>query len=317
MPTYHHIFDLKNPNLPWQRLETILSSWIDMIEAEKAIAIHDSVGAEPAAEPPTTEVTLGESRLSYKTRPWILQPYTRGDLQTCLDVWKRLVQAIEKQTGSKRSKDEEPEPLCSTTALKVANVPPGFAFDLLSRAQYSHIWFIAPGIRLPKVEEFIHQPFQPILKQFPKETADVKMPFLFLRCPGTVSAKDAQFRWPFSTVEKVPCGLYLDAFPNAQNPFEDACRLVLPIKLGENRYARTSDFRPIRKSHSDLYQVGINPYVIRHGPKLVDILENWLDHVERGHWTVNEKGVEGGIGKWRDADTRENWWRYQSKHLCI
>ena len=141
------------------------------------------------------------------------------------------------------------------------------------------------------------------------------MPFLFLRIPGEVSAKEAKFRYPFSTVEKVPCGLYLDAFPNAQNPFEDACRLVLPIKLGGNRYARTSDFKPILKTHSDLYQVGVNPFVMRHGPKLVGILENWLGNIEKGYWSVNEKGVEGGIGVWREADTRENWWRYQTKHL--
>jgi hypothetical protein len=24
-------------------------------------------------------------------------------------------------------------------------------------------------------------------------------------------------------------------------------------------------------------------------------LENWLEHIERGHWQVNEKGVMGGI----------------------
>jgi len=145
----------------------------------------------------------------------------------------------------------------------------------------------------------------------------MKMPFLFLRCPGTVSGKDAKFRWPFSTLEDVPCGLYLDAFPNAQNPFEDACRLVLPIQLGANKYARTSDFRPIRKSYSELYQIDINPFVIRHGPKLVAILENWYENIESGHWSCNEKGVVGGIGVWRKADTRDDWWRYQSKHLYV
>jgi hypothetical protein len=93
----------------------------------------------------------------------------------------------------------------------------------------------------------------------------------------------------------VPCGLYIDAFPNAQNPFEDACRFVLPIKLGANRYARTADFKPIIRSHSDLYQTGINPFVMRHGPKLVAILENWLENIEKGHWTVDERGVAGGI----------------------
>ncbi|EMD00404.1 hypothetical protein BAUCODRAFT_99611 [Baudoinia panamericana UAMH 10762] len=292
MPTYHHLFDMTDPHLPWQKLETILSAFIDMIEADKAIA--------------------SAAQLS-STHPWILQPYTHDDLRLSLDAWKRLVLAIEKRANVIRPDDLAP--LGTNSLLSTAGVPRGFAHELLLRALPSEVWFVAPGIRLPKIEEFLHQPFREILQQYPKETAGTKMPFLFLRCPGTVSAKEAKFRWPYSTVESVPCGLYLDAFPNAQNPFEDACRLVLPIRLGGNRYARTSDFHPIRTSYCDLYQVDINPFVMRHGPKLVGILESWLENVENGHWSVNEKGVEGGIGVWRKADTREDWWRYQSKRI--
>ena len=296
MPTYNHIFNLKDRSLPWQPLESILSAYIDMVEAEKAIALHDTVGQ--AAEGPETEIKMGNDRVQYKSRPWVLQAYTKGDLEACLNTWLKLVQAIEQRadpTGSKHNPEDDDEPLASRTALNVAGIPKGFAYDLLSHANYSHIWYVAPGVRLPKVEEFLNQPFKKILKQYPKETEGMKMPFLFLRATGEVSAKEAKFRWPFSTLESVPCGLYLDAFPNAQNPFEDACRFVLPIKLGGNRYARTADFKPIIRSHSDLYQTGINPFVMRHGPKLVAILENWLEHIERGHWQVDEKGVVGGI----------------------
>ncbi|KAK0792070.1 hypothetical protein LTR75_011559 [Friedmanniomyces endolithicus] len=247
--------------------------------------------------------------------PWLAQPYTQSDLTSCLETWQKLVFAIEKKANIQRSDDLAR--LCSRSALDAANVPKGFAHDLLLHAASSSIWFIAPGIRLPKVEEFIYQPFAPICARYPAETAGMKMPFLFLRCPGEVSAKEAKFRYPFSTLPSVPCGLYLDAFPNAKNPFEDACRLVLPIRLGGNRYARTSDFRPIRKTFSDLYQVDINPFVMRHGPKLVGVLENWLGNVESGHWRVNSLGVEGGLGVWRLADTREDWWRYQGAHMYL
>ena len=336
MPTYNHVFNFKDTSLPWQPLESILSAYIDMVEAEKAIALHDSVGQ--AAEGPATEIKMGNDRVQFKSRPWVLQAYTKGDLEACLNTWLKLVEAIEKRADPlnlKRSEEDDAEPLASRTALTVAGIPRGFAYDLLSHANYSHVWYVAPGVRLPKVEEFLNQPFRKILQDYPKETEGMKMPFLFLRAEGTVSAKEAKFRWPFSTIESVPCGLYLDAFPNAQNPFEDACRFVLPIKLGGNRYARTADFKPIIRSHSDLYQTGINPFVMRHGPKLVAILENWLEHIERGHWQVNEKGVMGGIdGKsirvvglndrtlticavWKEADTRQNWWRYQGKHLLI
>jgi hypothetical protein len=296
MPTYNHIFNFKDTSLPWQPLESILSAYIDMVEAEKAVALHDSVGQ--AAEGPATEVKMGDDRVQFKTRPWVLQAYTKGDLEACLNTWLRLVEAIEKRadpTGSKNNEEDDAEPLASRTALNVAGIPKGFAYDLLSHANYSHVWYVAPGVRLPKVEEFLNQPFRKILQQYPKETEGMKMPFLFLRAEGTVSAKEAKFRWPFSTVEAVPCGLYIDAFPNAQNPFEDACRFVLPIKLGANRYARTADFKPIIRSHSDLYQTGINPFVMRHGPKLVAVLENWLENIESGHWSVNERGVAGGI----------------------
>ncbi|TKA29940.1 hypothetical protein B0A54_15066 [Friedmanniomyces endolithicus] len=301
MPTYHHVFDLRDKGLPWQSLETVLSAYIDMVEAEKVLALHAEVHAASNGIPGLL--------------PWLAQPYTQSDLTSCLETWQKLVFAIEKKAEIQRSDDLAR--LCSRSALDAANVPKGFAHDLLLHATSSSIWFIAPGIRLPKVEEFIYQPFAPICAQFPAETAGMKMPFLFLRCPGEVSAKDAKFRYPFSTLSSVPCGLYLDAFPNAKNPFEDACRLVLPIRLGGNRYARTSDFRPIRKTFSDLYQVDINPFVMRHGPKLVGILENWLGNVESGHWRVNALGVEGGLGVWRLADTREDWWRYQGAHMYL
>ncbi|KAK1816483.1 hypothetical protein LTR12_009074 [Friedmanniomyces endolithicus] len=301
MPTYHHVFDLRDKGLPWQSLETVLSAYIDMIEAEKVLALHAEVHAASNGIPGLL--------------PWLAQPYTQSDLTSCLETWQKLVFAIEKKADITRSDDLAR--LCSRSALDAANVPKGFAHDLLLHAASSSIWFIAPGIRLPKVEEFIYQPFAPICAQYPAETAGMKMPFLFLRCPGEVSAKEAKFRYPFSTLPSVPCGLYLDAFPNAKNPFEDACRLVLPIRLGGNRYARTSDFRPIRKTFSDLYQVDINPFVMRHGPKLVGVLENWLLNVESGHWRVNSLGVEGGLGVWRLADTREDWWRYQGGHMYL
>ncbi|KXS95308.1 hypothetical protein AC578_10466 [Pseudocercospora eumusae] len=327
MPTYHHLFDFNSSHLPWQRLETILSAYVDMIEVEKAVAINDAIGQDgPDDDSAKSDLEINKTFTRYRTRPWLLQPYTLSDLHACLDAWGRLVDAVEEKASipprqnDPDAPDYDPEddaPLVSRTALNIAGVPKGFAYELLSHAQQSSVTFIAPGVRLPKVEEFLQQPFKHIPTLYPEETKAMKVPFLFLRCPGTVSAKDAKFRYPFSTVQSVPCGLYLDAFPNAQNPFEDACRLVLPIRLGDRRYARTSDHRPIIKSHSELYETGINPFVIRHGPKLVAVLENWLGHVKSGHWSVNSKGVEGGIGVWRQADSREHWWRYQSEHLFV
>jgi len=321
MPTYHHVFDLKRGDLPWQKLESILSTYVDMTEAEKTVALHYSIGMDgdgvDTLAGPKTDPATGANRSKYDTHPWIQQPYTLADLNKCLTVWRKLFRVIETKAGIPQGDDSAASALCSKSALNAAGVPRGFAYDLLSHARQPQIWFVAPGVRLPKVEEFLYQPFRTVLEKYPKETEGIKMPFLFFRCEGTVSAKEAKFRWPFSTIEQVPCGLYLDAFPNKQSPFEDACRLVLPIRLGGDKYARTSDYRPIRKSYSDLYQSEINPFVMRHGPKLIAILENWVTNVESGHWSVNAKGVVGGVGVWRQADTRDDWWRYQSAHLPI
>ncbi|KEQ89164.1 hypothetical protein M438DRAFT_401332 [Aureobasidium pullulans EXF-150] len=325
MPTFLHIFDLYDGNLPWQRLESILSAYIDMIEAGKAVALHESIGREPRLGPvegpdgqtswqeiappgPKVDPYTGAKRSRYDTHPWSLVSYTHGDLTTCLRLWEELFTIIEIKSGL-RDEEEDPNttPLCSRSGLSAAGVPRGFAYDLLSHARQPRIWYIAPGIRLPQASEFVNQPFKHVAAKYPKETEGIKMPFLFFRAEGHVTSKQANFRWPFSTVQEVPCGLYLDSYPNKENPFEDACRLVLPFAVGGNKKARTSDGRIMQKSHTEVYAHGINPFTLRHGPKLTAILENWLMNVKSGHWTVDEQGVSGGVEAWKQADTEEHW----------
>ncbi|KAL2034377.1 hypothetical protein D6D19_03943 [Aureobasidium pullulans] len=335
MPTFLHIFDLYDGNLPWQRLESILSAYIDMIEAGKAVALHESIGREPRLGPvegpdgqtswqeiappgPKVDPYTGAKRSRYDTHPWSLVSYTHGDLTTCLRLWEELFTIIEIKSGL-RDEEEDPNttPLCSRSGLSAAGVPRGFAYDLLSHARQPRIWYIAPGIRLPQASEFVNQPFKHVAAKYPKETEGIKMPFLFFRAEGHVTSKQANFRWPFSTVQEVPCGLYLDSYPNKENPFEDACRLVLPFAVGGNKKARTSDGRIMQKSHTEVYAHGINPFTLRHGPKLTAILENWLMNVKSGHWTVDEQGVSGGVEAWKQADTEEHWEKYVSAHLAL
>jgi len=296
MPTFNHIYNLEDANLPWQKLESILSAYMDLVDAEKVFALNASLGYE----------------MRYNTTPWTLMPYTTRDLRVCLDLWRRLYQAIERRAGVEPSDDPDlHEPVCGRSSLSAACIPKGFAWDLFSHARIPAIRYVAPGIRLPTPMEFIDQPFKDIAEKYPEETAHIKMPILFFHIEGTVSAKDAKFRFPFSTVERVPCGLYLDALPEAANSFEDSCRLLLPFRLGDNKYARMSDGKIIAKTHIDLYGHGISPFVMRHGPKLNAILENWLDNVESHHWAVDGEGVAGGIETFKLADTREFWWRYR------
>jgi len=307
MPTLHHIFNLHDPKLPWQRLESILSTYVDMVDSGKAIALHSSVGKTLDVDPYS-----GVHRSKYNTDPWALVPYTHGDLTSCLNTWQQLFTAIEKRAGISPDNEDNPEvtPLCGRSALNAAAIPKGFAYDLLSYARQPGIWYVAPGLRLPTTSEFLNQPFKNVEKQYPAETEGVQMPILFFRCEGVVTSREANFRWPFSSVQTVPCGLYLDAYPNKENPFQDACRLVLPFALGSNKCARTSDGRPIHKSHVELYGHGINPRILRHGPKLLGVLESWLKNVESGHWTVDAQGVAGGVDVWKLADTEEHWAKY-------
>lgn len=307
MPTFHHIFNLKDDTLPWQNLETILSTYIDMIESGKAVALHKSVGKQVDMDPYS-----GVRRSKYNTDPWALVPYTHGDLTNCLSTWQKLFLAIEQRAGIKPEDEDDHDitPLCGRSALNAASIPKGFAYDLLSYARQPGIWFVAPGVRLPTTNEFINQPFKSVKEQYSKETEGVTMPILFFRCEGYVTSREANFRWPFSTVEKVPCGLYLDAYPNKENPFQDACRLVLPFAIGGNKRARTGDGQPMKKSHVELYAHGINPRIMRHGPKLFAILETWLANIESGHWSVDTQGVSGGVDVWKRADTEEDWKKY-------
>ncbi|PYH78635.1 hypothetical protein BO82DRAFT_153538 [Aspergillus uvarum CBS 121591] len=69
-------------------------------------------------------------------------------------------------------------------------------------------------------------------------------------------------------------------------------------------YADDLDPRP-GTTKSELYQCvesGCVPY--RHVP-IHQVLQNWAERVREGDWAVDENGVSGGIGKWREADTEE------------
>lgn len=83
-------FDL-HPKQPWQKLESILSVWIEMIQRQKVVALHDNVGSEaddtvvlrikggPERDPDT-----GAKRLAGVMTPWAVQPWTKLDLQQSL-----------------------------------------------------------------------------------------------------------------------------------------------------------------------------------------------------------------------------------------
>ena len=114
--------------IPWQRLETVLSVYIDMIESEKVVCIHNDVERPGDLK---GMVEDGEFQWIYtKDRPdaifadlvtgvkrnpdvmfgpWIVQPHTKEVLEGCLRTWDLLVEAIEDKMTTAPGVDTEPE----------------------------------------------------------------------------------------------------------------------------------------------------------------------------------------------------------------
>lgn len=103
---------------------------------------------------------------------------------------------------------------------------------------------------------------------------------------------------------------------------EDSVKLVLPFGIGSRGFARTADGArygenkedrndvQARDTFDDLYRLGYSPFIESHNVRFVQVLRAWRNSVESGFWTVGENGVEGGIGKFREADTEDKWREY-------
>jgi hypothetical protein len=57
-----------------------------------------------------------------------------------------------------------------------------------------------------------------------------------------------------------------------------------------------------------LYQIGWNPFLLRHAVQLRSLLTRFHDYVVTGVWSVGEQGVTDSIECFREADTSEASW---------
>lgn len=123
-----------------------------------------------------------------------------------------------------------------------------------------------------------------------------------------------------SDVGRYNAGVYL-----FDNRFEDEFQFILPFGIGANGYARKSDGSRFNTEvtsrylleHSepgntlaDLYRPGYQPFEDFREHRLVTLLESWRERVESGDWSVGERGVEGTMDVWREADTEHGWAKY-------
>jgi hypothetical protein len=112
------------------------------------------------------------------------------------------------------------------------------------------------------------------------------------------------FGYPFNKIHSYSAGLYI-----APGDTEDEVKLLLPADVEGSGFARMSDGSEARL-REDVYGIGFTPFKGWGNANLLDVLTHWLEMVESGAWEIDERGVVGGIEKWRDADVEATAGRY-------
>ena len=284
----------------------------------------------------------------WEAEPWELMLYSQQDLQTAVNGFDNLILRIEclLENPSLRTKDnaDDQAKLLALAAAKFdvprspgefglipkvvldnAGLREGFLRDFLTsvRRPKESIKYIAPGLRLPTVDDFSPHPLQNF--EMPEymnlENGVLPIPVFI----STVKSTSPIFEnYPFQEITNLPYGLWTTCVSkDGDHEFEDACRLYLPFEIGANGFARLADDSVIGEDQrskgvarpggrrNELFQPGYNHYIPEHESQLGDILGLWQNLVGLGEWEVGEEGVLGGIEKFKEADTAEHSHKYQ------
>jgi hypothetical protein len=311
-------------DLPWQKLESVLTVYIELIETGKVVAVHkdlefpDDVAFYDAPDPALSglryardrpnamlaDPVTGQAKKKECVYPWMCISSTEMDLSESLRVWKMLVEAIHDRMGGTDFNTEPVYGLANDQLLET--MPDCFAKRFLAGALKPRFTYIAPGLRVQTIEELLEQPYASFFGQVGTEIP----PILILRGEGMATPEEPFGRYPH---QSIPIGLYLtpcDTFNDA-SPWEDGAALILPYNVGGgDSWARTADQQPFSECNDSLYQIGWNPFIAPHPTRLVTILMVWYENLELGNWAVYGEGVAGGIDKYREADTEEHCMEY-------
>lgn len=317
-------FITQNGRQQWHPLEVVLSAWLDMATVGKAQAVD-----------PSTDST------NSKFDPWVIRPYSQQQLDDTLRAYHDLLDAIESRIPlSDRLSNTSAPPLLPDPILDAAHITSNFTREFMSKARRPSFRYIAPGLEIPDANWFSEQPFSAIESdpplRDPSAPPTVQFPILLFRASsstfhatpspygaGDLTGSHLPFHWPWSQVNAYPAGLYLTDSHLDGLCFEDGVQLVLPFGIGLAGYARTADgakfgenkeekgaFGRGKNTHGDLYQLGYVPFIESHEVRLEQVLTAWLKQVVSGQWEVGVDGVQGGIEKWREADTENEWAGY-------
>jgi hypothetical protein len=281
------VFEETDSSPLWQRLETILTTWIEMIERRKVAVVHKNLGIEP-------ERTLGVY-LDWQ-KPWGWAPWTKADLEDALEAWNDLVSAI-----NDRLPDPHDEPLSGASMfevddLRVAAIEEGsFAWEFYSKARKPKFQFLAPGLQLASREQILTNPFRQAWESQNSHQRSPWSPEVFpLPILLGVQRDKSWVDTHEYKVGTVTWGLYLDNLDSRSHlcPYEDAARPVLPYEFDKTTSARKLDGKPAT-GNAELYQIGQNPFeTSRATTQLWQMLKNFTAHVDAGEWKVDANGVD-------------------------
>ena len=309
--------------LSWYRLETLLSSYIDLIERGKVVALHHSI-TEPGGRikladgskisrdrhpdpPPLRDPVTGARRTFPSRDPWVLLPYAKQDLSDALDAWRDLAVTINQKSPEPLDLEAlfDGQGLHPEEVLLSAGISPGsFAWEFFRNAQKPLLTYLGPGLRLVTATELVGNSFKTSQgNSSDPENTRFPVPILV----GKIEA-DNWLSHSFADVRKIPYGLYLDlCHVDDYFPVEDGSRLVLPFALGANGIATTADGQRINKrstrAHAELYQIGAHPWRPSHSSQLHAIIDAFGRHIEAGDWRVGRQGVEEPCTIFEGADS--------------
>jgi hypothetical protein len=292
-----------NGRQKWLSLEEVLEAYIDIIEKGKIRSVEKDYEYEGG-----------------RMDPWIILPYSDYDLRKAVEAFNKLVEVISARLNIPLVGNTGH--LASDAELQRSQID-GFAREFLVNAKRPTFKYIAPGIRIQTEEELRSQPYNTIEEDENDEEEDWKRPVLLFRGDPKAENLGSIFNYPFDYLEDYPSGLYLAPYrKNGFSPFSNGVKLVLPFRIGVQGHARASDGSLIGETldsaeeptgvdvHDQLYSAGYNPFIEEHYPQLHKLLENWVAMVVEGHWQVDENGVAGGLDKFHEADTANNWQSY-------
>lgn len=309
-------------------LQDILQAYLDMIHEKKV----------------TTYSKPDNKTSRPQLFPWEYHLHSPADVERAISAFTRLLDAIESRLPQKLQHSQIPArgeisiedaegqsnqqirfPYTSSVLDSSFVRQNSFARAFLSTLPARHVTFryIAPGIQLQRPTEFMNQPFTDLWDTWDRSSwrgereNPNSIPLLLFRGEGMNKSPWVRPWFPDGIVEDISSGLYIESIIDWQSwDSGNETRLLLPFDIGGNGYARSSEgflFKKWGGKSDGLYRVSFASGVMpldSHSSHIHRVLQNWAERVESGDWEVDENGVTGGIEKFKDADTLENWKKY-------